>query len=45
MKLSKYDIVRKIGEGQYGHIYLATHPDRPDTLYALKQIDRRNGEA
>ena len=36
MKLSKYDKLHKIGEGQYGHIYLATHPDHPGTLYALK---------
>ena len=38
--LGKYRVVRKIGEGGVGRIYLVEHTDLPDTVAALKVLPR-----
>jgi len=44
---SKYSIIKQIGQGQYGQIFLATLKDSPDSnqQFAIKKINNQNIDA
>lgn len=37
-----FKILKKIGEGEFGHIFLAESPEHPERV-VLKQIDKKHG--
>lgn len=40
IELSDLAIIEEVGQGSFGHVFLAAHKDKR-TLYALKTISRR----
>ena len=39
-KIGKYKIVKKVGEGAFGKVYLVT--DESEKQFAIKQITKKN---
>lgn len=47
MSLSKYSVVKQIGQGQYGQIFLATARESAENgqQFAIKRIENQPGDA